>query len=76
MATLVVVSLRALLLSHDPVKKMSFMKAIGVSGAQKILVSEYFVMNCMHSCMTWAISTRTSFVALIFDEDLFPRMTS
>ena len=57
-------------------KKVSLMKPTGICGVQKVLVSEYFVMNCAHSCMTWAISTSTSFVALIFDEDLFSRISS
>jgi len=41
---------------------------------QNLLVSEYFTMNCAHSCTTWAISASTSFVAFILDRDVFSRM--
>ena len=76
MTTLVVVSKRTLFPSHNPMEKMSFVITTGIGGVQKVLVCKYFVMNCAHSCTTWAISTRTSFVALIFDEDLFSKMSS
>ena len=52
------------------------MKIMGITNAQKILVSEYFMINCEHSCMTCAISTNTSFEELIFDRDLFSRISS
>ena len=57
-------------------KKNKCHEDTGIGDIQKVLVSEYFVINCAHSCTTWAISTRTSFVALIFDEALFSRTNS
>ena len=52
------------------------MKITGITNAQKFLVSEYFVINCEHSCITCAISTNTSFEELIFGRDLFSRISS
>ena len=43
---------------------------------QKFVVSEYFAMNLVHPCMTWAISTITSLFALILDGNLLSKMSS
>jgi len=42
---------------------------------QKLLVSEYCEMKNAHSRIIWAICTSMSFVALIFEEDLFSRIS-
>ena len=52
------------------------MKITGLTNAQKFSVSEYFMTNCEQSCTTCAISTNTSFDELIFDVDLFSRISS
>jgi len=45
-------------------------------GLQKFLVSKYCEMKNAHSRIIWAICTSTSFVALIFNKDLFSRIST